>query len=132
VMFHLTRNISLEILDVRRADRECTVTALPLKCHELRRFGLHPFRRLAFDLPNQIGKRDRFPEPAQDVYMILNTTGDERWRFETLTRTGEVGMGLSAQDRVFNWTAPFCLSRMAQVTPIEGVTPPPTLCGWSA
>jgi len=28
------------------------------------------------------------------------------------------------------WTASLGLSRMAQVIPIEGVTPPPTLCGW--
>jgi len=30
------------------------------------------------------------------------------------------------------WTASLGLSRKAQVIPIEGVTPPPTLCGWSA
>ena len=86
---------------MRGADRKRTVSVLPLKHRKPRRFRFDPFRRLAFELANQVGDGDGLREPAKDVYMIVNTTNDQRRRIELPARTDQIGMELSAEVIVF-------------------------------
>jgi len=84
-MLRLVRDIPFEIVHVRRADRESTIAALPLKHRESRGFVFDPFGRLAFDFPNELSNREGFGEAAKDMHMILDTTHDQGRRFEVVT-----------------------------------------------
>jgi len=78
-MLLLVLDVPPKIVYVRWANREYSISALPVEVGQGLVFGLDPFRRLPLDLGDKVGHGNRTRHVARDVHMVLNPTNDERW-----------------------------------------------------
>ena len=90
----LPGDVVADVVDLRGAYRKGAIPALPVKPGIPRVHRLHPFRRMALELPNQIGYRGLAGEAAEDAGVILDAADHERWAL--LVRTNPVHVPVEA------------------------------------
>jgi len=100
VVLFLVGDVGLHGFDVRLADREDSVTGLPMELGELRSFGLQPFGRLGLDRFHQIHDRQLPREIAQHMHMIFNTVNQNGWAVDVDENPAHVFEKLLANRRI--------------------------------
>lgn len=100
VVLGLIGDVRLHGFDVRLADREDSVTGLPMELGELRSFGLQPFGRLGLDRFDQIHDRHLPREIAQHMDVIFHAVNQNGWAFDVDQNLGHVSVEFLADRRI--------------------------------
>ena len=74
----LVRDVRVDRIEMARAYRKRPVTLLPIERGQIGGFLLDPLGRIAFHLANEVGNRNRFPLPAENMHMILYAADNQR------------------------------------------------------
>ena len=78
MMLVLIGDVGFDRIEMARANRKRPVPLLPIERGENGRFLLDSLRRIAFHLANEVGNRNRFPLPAENMHMILYAADNQR------------------------------------------------------
>ncbi len=106
MMLFLRRDIIANLFDIRLANGERAVSALPVKVPVTWSLFLHPFRRTLLRFFHKPRDGDSAGQIAQDVNVILDAVDEDGFASDVLHHARHVSVQAGAEFRVFEkWNA---------------------------
>src|ERR1700722_20792163 len=89
-MLFLPCNVIANHFNMGWTDRECTVTVLPMKICQFKRFRFDPKGRRSFQFLDKICQRNRSPKPAKQMDMISDTADSQHGAISSIAYSAEI------------------------------------------